>query len=396
MERRNVLLVVGVILLAGCDQSASPSPSSVAASRSAAATATATAAPTATAEPTETAGPFEVAWEPISGLEREANVEGVSVFGGRWFALGSVSPEPAIWTSGDGRSWARAEIDSQRAEDEVSSVTDLAEVDGRLVAIGRFGMMDTDQVAWVTWTSDDGGDTWTEHRDGPSPHALRAVASGGPGLIGAGWDYSGTTPFDAWIAVSDDGVEWEKVSTTFETSEIHALVVVDDRIIAVGATYDDELERLPTARYSDDGGESWTAPEVPRGDGEESLYDVVVTDDGLVAIGGGLDTGAVAWISADGESWERIAIVDGAEGRGLALVDAGFVAIGNVLGQEFGDFGPELGWTSVDGQAWETGQEIGDGSVQMLAVGGEGSTVVAGGECLGSCDTVLWIGEVTR
>jgi hypothetical protein len=411
VERRNILAVVTVILAIvvvgiaftalggrepGASASPSPSPSAdpsptVEASPSA----SASVAPSESASPSAAAGPLEIAWEPAE-LDPEADVNGVSFVGGRWLVVGQVYPEAAIWTSDDGRSWSRAEIASTREENEVTTVTHVVELDGLLVAIGAFGAMQSDQYAWMTWTSDDDGATWTERRDGPSPHALRAIVPAGPGLVAAGADYTGTTPFDSWIAVSEDGLTWERTSAVFGSTEIISMAVREDRIVAAGIEFTDG-GAAPSVFFSDDGGASWSAASIakPSGTGAAFLYEVVATDDGFMAAGGGLG-GASAWLSADGESWEQIQIAASAQARGLALVDGGFVAVGNVVGH---DIGPGHSWTSVDARTWEDGTEFSPGTVMILAADGDGSTVVAGGQCVivsESCEAVLWVGEVTR
>ena len=395
-----VAAVVVVVLVTGDREptaSQSPSPSATATQTvEPSASPSASDAPSESATPSQAAGPFDVAWEPVE-LEPDADVSGVSFVGGKWFAVGQVFPEAAIWMSDDGRTWSRAEIASTREENQVTAVTDVVELDGQLVAIGAFGQMDSDQFAWMTWTSDDAGATWTERRDGPSPHALRAIVPAGPGLVAAGADYTGTTPFDSWIAVSEDGLTWERTSAVFESTEIISMAVREDRIVAVGIEFTDTGGSNPSIFSSDDGGATWSAASIPAPSGPEAafLYEVVATDDGFVAAGGGLG-GASAWLSADGETWEQIQIAESASARGMALVDGGFVAVGNVMGH---DIGPGHSWTSVDGRTWEVGTEFSPGTVMILAADGDGPTVVAGGQCVivsESCEAVLWIGQVTR
>ena len=61
------------------------------------------------------------------------------------------------------------------------------------------------------------------------------------------------------------------------------------------------------------------------------------------------------------------------------------------------DVGAEFAWTSVDGRTWEAGQDIDRGPVRLNGIGGDGSIVIAGGQCVTDvCDNVLWIGEVTH
>ena len=388
-------VVVAVLVFDDGEPTASSSSSAIAsASASALASQSASAAPSASpsAAPSRPAGPIEVAWERVEGLEPGATVQAVSFVEDRWFALGQVFPEAAIWSSDDGRTWTRADIDGTGAPDEVTNAIGVAQLGETLVAIGSFGAMGTDQVAWVTWTSDDGGATWTEHRDGPASHALHAIVPGGPGLIGAGWAYGGTTPFDSFIAVSSDGIGWELTEAVFPSTQVSSLAAFEGRILAVG-TASSPSGFSSAAWSSDDGGSTWSAAELPdAGRQFETAYDVIATDGGFVAAGGGID-GAVAWLSADGATWERVDIVDGAVVRALAPVDGGLVAAGNVAGQ---NFGPQLSWTSLDGLAWELGETFDEAGVEILAADGAGDTVVAGGQCLGDCATVLWVGEVAH
>jgi hypothetical protein len=390
-----IVVTIAFLALTGGEPTASPSASpsaSLSPSASVGASASPSSSASASASPSPEAGPLQIEWQAVTGLEPGASVHEVSVIDGRWFALGQVEVEVAIWTSDDGRDWTRAEISGDHPSDELTVAYGLAELDGTLVAIGAFGAIPSDQVAWVTWTSDDDGATWTEHRDAPTPAALQAVVEAGPGLVGAGWDYFGTTPFDSWIATTEDGLAWQRNEAEFTSAEIVSLAVLDERIVAVGSTFvDGGLAGF--AAYSDDGGATWTVTVEASGDAE-TLFEVVATDGGFAAVGGGEASGATAWLSADGAAWEAIPISADAEARGLALVDGGFVAVGNVVGQ---DIGPGLSWTSLDGRTWEAGTEFAPASVRILGADGNGSTVVAGGLCQSeSCDSVLWFGEVSR
>jgi hypothetical protein len=173
------------------------------------------------------------------------------------------------------------------------------------------------------------------------------------------------------------------------------LATLGDRIIAVGMAWPtgDDNVRVPAAWYSDDGGETWSGAAVPDAGIQEYLVDVAPSAGGLVAIGYGF--GAIAWLTDDGETWERVEVAPSAEGTAIAAVDEGLVAVGALIGG--GGERSGISWTSADGRDWRQGPALGDGSVNLLAAVGNGSTVLATGICLAdSCPAVLWRGEVMR
>ncbi|MGH2445713.1 MAG: hypothetical protein ACRDZV_12825 [Acidimicrobiia bacterium] len=353
-----------------------------------------TEAPTVTPEPSAEAGPIEVAWTAASGIDRLAQVHDIAYLDGRWVAAGGDFAEEsftaAIWTSDDGMTWTPSEIDSTRGANEYTQVGAVVEIDGTLVAIGSWGVVPSDQVSWMTWRSTDGGATWTETREVDT--ALHAIANGEAGLVAAGWTYGGATPFDSYFATSADGITWERTAATLPKAQVQDLGVIGDRIVAVGHVWvEPQLDLDAAAWYSDDGGTSWTVADVPDGGMSTSMGDVVPFGDGLAAIGG---EGTVsAWVTSDGETWERFDVADGAFSSALGAVDGGLVAVGNGFGQ---DLGPGVSWTSPDAAAWQAGGSLGMVPVRLSAVAGNGDVVVVGGGCEGGCETVIWVGEVSR
>lgn len=358
--------------------------------------------PAPTPSTSAAAGPVQVSWAPGSGIDpTTAQIGGVELIGGRWIAVGGVMENfltAAIWISDDGATWTRATLDTTEVSDEYTYAFDVAAVGDALVAIGSWGAVPTDQRSWVTWTSTDGGANWTEARDESMP-ALGAAASGGPGLVGAQWNYSGTTPFDTTMVTSTDGITWEQTAT-LELAVVYAIDVIGDRIVAVGsAQADPSGESEAAAWYSDDRGVTWTPADLPDGGELMSLQDLAVLGDGLAALGAGGDANASAfsvdaWKTTDGATWEQFGVADGAIGSGLAAVDGGLVAVGNLAGQAIG---PGTSWLSPDAEVWLESEALGIGDVRLGAAAGDGDTVVAGGRCEAeSCDTVIWIGQVTR
>jgi hypothetical protein len=360
-----------------------------------------TATPTPTPTPASEARPFRVTWTAGSGIDPMAMVNEVAYLDGRWIAVGAIfddTPVASIWTSTDGATWTRADIDASPGQNEYTQVSDVAEVDGALVAIGSWGAIDSDQRSWVTWRSTDGGATWTESRDPSGMAAFSRIVGGGPGLVAVGWNVASGTPTSSFFATSADGITWEHTQTVDEAT-VRALGVVGDRLVAVGHVQAEAGgDRRPAAWYSDDGGVTWTAGTVPEAS-DLAMADLAPFGDGLAAIGDGGDAATAAWITVawmtdDGATWEAVEVADGAMAMGIGAVDAGLVGVGNFAAH---DIGPGVSWTSADGAAWQESGELADGAVRLSAVAGQGDVVVAGGLCQSEgCETVIWIGEVTR
>src|SRR5205085_9695136 len=82
-------------------------------------------------------------------------------------AGGSVGPElfdrhARFWTSPDGAAWTPVADDPQGFDDAEPHA--IAVTGQRLVAVGVVGSAQR-PTAGVSWTSDDGGETWTRHDD---------------------------------------------------------------------------------------------------------------------------------------------------------------------------------------------------------------------------------------
>jgi hypothetical protein len=257
--------------------------------------------------------------------------------------------------------------------------------------------MDSDQSAWVTWRSTDGGDTWTEDREhAVFPGALQAITPGGAGLVAFGSTFSGVTPYDSLPVDSPDGIEWQATGASLANSAVLATAALGDRIVAVGMAWPspEDLVFEPAAWYSDDGGETWASGNLPGTGAEESIFDVTAFQGGLVAIGYG--EAAVSWTTVDGATWERFEVASSARSMAIGAVDDGLVAVGN-RASSAGSIGQGSTWTSGDARAWFDGPALGDGSVAFSAVAGNADLVLAGGRCqAASCATVLWRGEVIR
>lgn len=346
--------------------------------------------PTVTAVPTEAPpeGPIQLAWAPVR-LDAGASIEGVAFVEDRWFALGRVDSVPAIWRSPDGVEWQRAAVESTLAAPEAGAASDVFAVNGTLVAIGHWGVPG-EQFAFVAWRSTDGGSTWTESRT--NERGIRAATLTETGLLGAGWDYAGTFPFDSWAAISADGVAWRRVdSPAFANAQVMDVTALGPRVVAVG---DLGAPHQGAAWYSDDGGETWTAASPPH---TEAIPAAVATfGDRLVAVGGIRGSGGglatpVAWVSDDGANWQQVEMPPTGMPSGLAVTDGHLVAVGVAAGEAHVP-GTPVAWTSRDGLVWEEIPAY-DGQLRSARIAGGPDGVIVGGSCTEECSAPLWRGD---
>ena len=132
---------------------------------------------------------------------------------------------------------------------------------------------------------------------------------------------------------------------------------------------------------------------------EPGIVDLAAGPDGFVAVGMARDPGrkdalgalrGVAWRSADGVTWERVVLDDGARPSAVVHAPDGWL-IGGVVYREAGPVGAM--WTSTDGRAWtldddaavldvggyvDTGEDPSSGGIRAFAF--NGPVLVAGGE----------------
>ncbi|HSR43865.1 MAG TPA: hypothetical protein VLT15_01375 [Acidimicrobiia bacterium] len=220
--------------------------------------------------------------------------------------------------------WTRIESDVFGGSGQ-QWIRDIAAGGSRLVAVGADGSGgDLDAAVW--YSTD--GSTWSKvvHDEavfgGPGDQYMMAVTAGGPGFVAVGEDTSedGSSGISA-VWISEDGISWSRVPH-------------DEA--AFGGTEQTNV----------------------------FMKDVTVFGSELVAVGVEVTEGsadAVAWISADGISWERVphdeAVFGGPQFQVMwAVVPAGpgLVAVGQGgdLAGESGPGQPAAVWTSTDGRDW--------------------------------------------
>jgi hypothetical protein len=355
--------------------------------------------------PPPPSGPFALTWSRVELPGANVAIESVVRVGDRLIAAGRDGTGAAAWVShDDGETWQRAVIDSAPVDGERTSFVDVVATDDGLVGIGWWGAIDTDQFAWVTWRSMDGGLTWVEQRADSPSSAMRTATVQGETIIGIGWNYGGTLPFDSWVALSDDAETWQQVNPdAMQRSQVNAATTAGNRIVAVGHTWGDGGGGPSTASawLSDDTGASWRriALEAFMSAPTSSASDIAVRDDGtLVAVGSSMEDGSngipTAWISTDGGATWRVENM-GANGAATAVAETsrGLVAVGD---SRLYNPGPVLSYTSGDGIRWSTTDPVTEEALYSLTAFGDASRVIVGLACVSQepCPVVLYVGTV--
>ena len=297
--------------------------------------------------------------------------------------------------------------DKLRFTEPVSTVTDLlppAEEGQPWLIVGSvMDPSDSRSVASV-WSADDGR-TWEieeiEPEDDDVSESMAAVARQGDSLLAVG-RVAGDDESDAalWRRT---GEGWE-LSTPDDMAGKHDQWAFDVAVgtkgtLVVGGenAWGDVRPRL---WFSADG-ESWeTVDGGPGGPldstGEESVQAIAPYKDGFVAVGwrdaGGNQDG-VAWLSADGVTWEEVDAPSlGGEGRqSLQSVTEfnGIVVAGGFVTDTHGQGRPVV-WRSADGRGWgapsaplgihdNNRNAASDMSVRSLTVSGD-TILAAGGD----------------
>lgn len=180
---------------------------------------------------------------------------------------------------------------------------------------------------------------------------------------------------------SADGLTWVdgEAEGIDPAAEVHELVATGDALVAVGLVSEDVEDGTfrNAAWRSDDGGATWREAGL---DGAGVARRLVVTDDGLVALGANEAEGGV-WTSADGgATWTRVepdGLPAGGRLHDVVALGAELVGSGNVPDEE-GFSGTAFVVRSVDGgRTWvEAGDpppvdnDEGNGH-QLFAAGGQ-------------------------
>ena len=290
-------------------------------------------------------------------------IDGVTAWGDGFVAVGvdGSSGRAAAWLSEDGNDWSLVFVDEPPPGAESrsgpwigSSISDVVAGGPGLVAAGT-ECTGFEDCQGKIWTSTDGR-SWSKTDIEPGIGSLLYdITAGGPGLVvGGEFAIPGVDARGAvWTSV--DGITWTRVfeSDTLLTEGIELVAAGESGLVAVGAASGGPSGQPRTWTSPD--GLSWTVHEdVPQ------FSAIAATGSGFVAVGteeltenachaGAVgDCRAAVWTSVDGITWTRVPHNDATFGAGpdkqmmsdVTAIDSGLLAVGTSV------------WYSPDGTTW--------------------------------------------
>jgi hypothetical protein len=368
--------IVICLAVAGCGTAQTTAPATPPAAPSAAPTAVAVASPSAAAPGSPTPSAADVAWQLVdlpdsSDVGSIADVVALPTTVVAIAAAGAAGEHGIAWSSGDrGSTWTSEPLPGNahgigRSVAWGDRVLVLGEGDGDCAhpAVTKIWIRDgagswtaapfdplmcaggiaqaaatgdhavilgtgAGDVAFA-WSSDDGL-TWTDRSSVFTGRLPQGVAPGGSGFVAFG-----VGPGPVWSARSSDGTSWEQpvpLPGLADSSIIGNPIVLDGEVTAFVGDPSGAIGVL-----TPDGSGGWRS-ELTTGLTRDSLSRIVAVGDSLVALGGD-QTGAKAWVSADGVSWRALTLpTEVTEGgtdsalNGAAIVDGRAYLVGQVPG----------------------------------------------------------------
>jgi hypothetical protein len=241
----------------------------------------------------------------------------------------------------------------------------------------------------------------------PFDQEIISVVAGVPGLVAVGWDNAAGFPFPS-VWVSTEGQTWTRIVQPFlgmsSGQSMYSVVVGGPGLVAVG--WDSSGGDSDAAVWVSADGYDWTFVDEKAFDepGDQSMFSVVVGGPGLVAVGwdSSVDEGdGVVWVSADGYDWTRIddeALFGGPGWQGLRGVSAG--GPGLVAGgwDSSGGDSDAAVWVSADGETWERvpAEEAvfggpNDQKIESVTAGGPGVVAVGWDGSRGDLHAAVWV-----
>jgi hypothetical protein len=147
---------------------------------------------------------------------------------------------PAVWLSPNGSDWKTVVKLPLAKGMHSASVDTLGRVGNTLVAVGQYERKDGDsEGGWVSWTSPNGGLTWTTARIVVPTHASTSALVTLPNGILALGETGKVEDVDAAAWFSSDGLSWKPVPVPGERSKgagrqgLVAGLIEDGRLLTV-------------------------------------------------------------------------------------------------------------------------------------------------------------------
>jgi len=355
-------------------------------------------------------------------------VFGVAPNGDGYLAWGRIGGDTYVWRSTDGTSWSSIADESVFAGDGQQNIywVDTSHP-GALLAGGEDGQDQNQATLYATWSSTDGGATWTKGAtvgrtgwEAIESQANVPSRSHAANDLGAVFARSGSLVFvPAGTTMQTEAPKASGTASGAATSTAsqaaggaNAIVFdnlpdwVDLRAIAANATGfvavgDTSVgDNTDPVWFSSDG-ETWTRAPKTSGPQASNLWDVTADQNGFIAVGLGQNGDAAAWYSTDGLTWTAAAVdVSGRSSgylndmEGVTRIAGQYLAWGWIGGPT-----PYI-WTSADGHSWNSIPDestlAGPGEQNIIWMGqADDGTLYAGGwsrpsGSTASGDPALW------
>lgn len=339
----------------------------------------------------------------VPGQVRTAGVGAAAVAGSGPFVAAGGGYSAQIWTSADGRRWAR---DESPVPDRASEDTGPVATDGRaqLVYVGGRGLYF--RASGGTWTAV--GTDATLFPTSARSFGINALVRAGGRLLAFGRARGPEGSSGAALWASYDGQRWERQpdqGDVFAGGSVAGVTTLGSLIVAAG-TITSAGGNVAAVWTSGDGGFTWSRAGAGTPgfaiEGATQIFGIGTGGPGLVAVGLGFDDTHIvahAWSSPDGRTWKRAADSPEWSGAGdhyldvaCALPDGTALVTGTatVRGKR-----ALMAWMSKDGVAWEPTSPVTSGGAPPQFVTSclsrpdgallGGAAVGAGGD-----DAALW------
>ncbi|MEW2355408.1 hypothetical protein [Spirillospora sp. NPDC029432] len=305
----------------------------------------------------------------------------------RAVAVGSSGGDAAVWTTQDGKRWARGQ-----GGDNVLSRTGTQQLTGVTAGPAGWLAVGSDQVNprrplvvtsadGTTWEAADSGDRFRPARNtslstfaaasGPSGY----VIAGEDGLSAAVWFSADLKNWERGASVGKNGLEALPNSNRW----LRGVAAAKSGFVAVGGLRDAAVGNGPAARpavWTSPDGKQWTLQQLqlPGGAAEGSLTHVAAKGDVVVAAGA-MGATPLAYLSTDGgKTWKETRLptpedTTNVQVTALAATPKGLALTGTGGPQNSTDV---ISWTSTDGSAWKAAKPGGEG------LAGDGQQTIAG------------------